>query len=32
MELQESFVLSPVFGTEASSGEHESERIALLQL
>jgi hypothetical protein len=25
-------VLSPVFWTEASAGEHENERIALLQL
>ncbi len=32
MELQESFVLSPVFWTEASAGEHQHQRIASLQL
>ena len=32
MELQEPFVLSPVFWTEASAGEHQHQRIASLQL
>jgi hypothetical protein len=30
MELQEPFVLSPVFWTEPSAGEHHHQRIASL--
>src|SRR5437870_13492815 len=32
MELHEPFVLSPFFRTETSSGEHQHQRIASLQL
>src|SRR5262249_29533456 len=32
MELQEPLVLPPVLRTKASAGEHQHERIALLQL
>src|ERR1700733_15007330 len=32
MELQEPFVLSPVFRTEGSAGEHHHQRIRSLQL
>ena len=32
VELQEPFVLPPVFWTEASAGEHQHQRIASLQL
>ena len=32
MELQQPLVLPPFFWTEPSAGEHQHERIALLQL
>jgi hypothetical protein len=32
MELQEAFVLSPVFRTETSARQHQHQRIVSLQL